>query len=92
MAYIYLKTDNFVFRVNGGFTLNSIAFVGIDMHVQGVPLYPPCPLMPNPILCTCMFNNADSQLYNSSSICSIKKIYIQNTGNMFLGFFELSII
>ena len=90
-ATIYLETDNFVFRINGGLSLQAIILNGIDMHVKGLIPSPTCAMMPNPIDCTCSVNNKNSQLYNKTSICYIGKTYVPNYGDSFLGFIELSI-
>lgn len=91
MAIIWLKTDNFLFEVQGSLTFENITIFGGDMHIQSHD----CPNTPTPNLCSCIsdFSTLNVQaLYDSSSVCSINKPIVQDNSQVYPGFIVLGFL
>ena len=88
MAIIWLKTDNFLFKVKGSLTFENITIFGGDMHINAND----CPYTPNPMICSCVsdFTTMNLEaLYNSSSVCYINRPVVKEKSEVYTGFISL---
>lgn len=91
MAIIWLKTDNFLFEVQGNLTFENITIFGGDMHIKPND----CPKTPNPNICSCISDLSTlnvQALYDSSSICSINQPIVQDNSEVYSGFIVLGFL
>lgn len=91
MSIIWLKTDNFLFKVKGSLTFENITIFGGDMHLNPND----CPYTPNPTICSCISDLTTMNmqaLYDRNSVCYINKTVVKENSQVYLGFIVLSII
>lgn len=88
MAIIWLKTDNFLFKVKGSLTFENITIFGGDMHISPND----CLYTPSPTICSCVSDLTTMNLqalYDSTSVCYINKPVVKENSEVYSGFIFL---
>ena len=97
-AKIWLKSDNLVIKAQQSLSIQNVTIIGLDMTVANIlsSNNNNCSALPNPSECSCLSQSPytfnEPSLYNSSSLCYIKKSSVPANLNVFLGFIQIGLL